>query len=155
MTGFAKTVPIIVQQLKSNLLPNIKPTLLHYLQIPNSCMAIDDQVCFHKQLFANPVKLPRCTKRSVEPVNGINKDVSGVILLSTTASTYPVDWVSFCLLLKAQHCYLFPNGRYNRLWLPTHPNHPSHLLPLTHRYNVPSMILQSLWKSCSKSSSVS
>ena len=47
-------------------------------------MAIDGQVCFHTCLFADPVKPPRCTTGSVEPVNGINKDVSGTTLLQTT-----------------------------------------------------------------------
>ena len=39
-----------------------------------------------------------------------------------------------------------------RLRLPTFPHHPPHL---THPYNVQSVVLQSLWESCSKSSSVS
>ena len=38
--------------------------------------------------FADLVKPPRCTVGSVDPVNGINKDVSGVRLLPTTVSTY-------------------------------------------------------------------
>ena len=54
-------------------------------------MAIDDQVCFHRRVFAVPVKPSKYTTGSVGPVNGINKDVSGVRLLSATASTYPVD----------------------------------------------------------------
>ena len=36
---FAKTIPI-TQELKSNLLPNIKATLLHYLEIPNTCYVV-------------------------------------------------------------------------------------------------------------------
>ena len=61
-------------------------------------MAIDGQVFFHRRLFADPVKPPRCTTGSVEllnginkDVNGINKDVSGARLLTMTVSTYPVD----------------------------------------------------------------
>ena len=54
-------------------------------------MAIDGQVCFHRQLFADPVKPPRCTTGSVGAVNDNNKDVSGARLLLTTVLTYPVD----------------------------------------------------------------
>ena len=39
-------------------------------------MTIDGQVCFHRCLFANPIKPPRCSTGSVQPVNGINKVVS-------------------------------------------------------------------------------
>ena len=49
----------------------------------------------------------------MEPVNGINKDMCGAKLLSTTVSAYPVDCVRFCDLLKTQHCCLSSNGRYN------------------------------------------
>ena len=36
----------------------------------------------------------------MELMNDINKDVSSAWLLPTTVSTYPVDWVYFCHLLK-------------------------------------------------------
>ena len=49
---------------------------------------MDGQVCFHRQLIANPVKPPGCTTGSVRPVSGINKDMSGAGLLQTTV--YPV-----------------------------------------------------------------
>ena len=70
---------LMAQELKFNTLLNIKPTLLYYLEILN--MVIDGQVCFHKQLFADPVKLQRCTIGSVGPVNDINTDVSGARLV--------------------------------------------------------------------------
>ena len=54
-------------------------------------MDVNGQVCFHRRPFAIPVRLLRCTTGSLGPVNGINKDVSGIRLLSTTASTYPMD----------------------------------------------------------------
>ena len=41
--------------------------------------------------FANPVKPQKCTTGSMEPVNGINKDVSNTRLLPMTISTYPMD----------------------------------------------------------------
>ena len=40
--------------------------------------------------------------------NGINKDVSSVKQLPTTVLAYTVDCVCFCLLLKTQHCSLYP-----------------------------------------------
>ena len=113
VTKFAKTVPQIAQELKSNLLLNIKPTLLYYPETPNT-LTIDGQACFHRRLFADPVKPLRCTTGSVEPVNGNNKDVGEA--MQTAASNclnYPVDWICFCYLLKIQHCCLCPNGSYN------------------------------------------
>ena len=71
-------------------------------------MAIDGQVCFHRQPFAIPVRPPRCTIGSWGPVNGINKDVSGTRLLPTTVLTYPVLYncniiititLCYCMLL--------------------------------------------------------
>ena len=102
----------MAQNLKSILLLDLKPLLLHYLVTPNTCI-IDGQVCFHRWPFAVPFKPPRCTTESLGPVNGINKDVSSARLLVTTVSTYPVDWVCFCHWLKTQHCFLWPNGRYS------------------------------------------
>ena len=64
---------------------------MRYLEIPNT-MAIDGQVCFHRQTFANPVKPLRCTTGSMEQVNDINKDVSGARLLPMTVSTY-ILWI--------------------------------------------------------------
>ena len=55
------------------------------------------KLCWHNRL--KPTE-------SMGRVNGINKDVSGAKLLPTTVSTCPVDWVSFCHLLKTQHCCL-------------------------------------------------
>ena len=103
-------------------------------------MAIYGQVCFHRWPFVIPVRSTRCTTDSLGPVNDINKDMSGTRLLPTTVSTYPVDWVCFCHLLKTQHCCLCPSGRYTRLRLPTCLHHP----PTS--YNMPSVILQLLWK---------
>ena len=142
---------LTAQELESNLLLIIKPAILHYPEIPSTYVVIDDQVCFHRWLIADPVESSRCTTGSMGLVNGINKDVSGARLLPMTASTCPVDWVFFYHLLKTQHCCLCPNGRYSSLLTtylpalptPSHPLPPTH--PSTHPYNMPSMILQSLW----------
>ena len=106
--------------------------LLHYLEIPSTYVAIAGQVCFPRWLIAVAVKPPRCTTGSVGPVNGINKDVSGARLLPKTVSTYPVDWVCFCHLLKTQHCCLCPNGRYNQPPAIHHLHHPPYPLPPAH-----------------------
>ena len=55
-------IPLFTYPITVFLLLNIKPTLFHYLQ-----------------------------GLHVEPMNGINKDVSGVRLLPTTVLTYPMD----------------------------------------------------------------
>ena len=54
-------------------------------------MTIDGQVCFQRQLFVDLVKPEKYSTESVEPVNGINKDMSDATLLPKTISTYPVD----------------------------------------------------------------
>ena len=119
-----------------------------HLALPRNTkhITIDGQVCFYWRLIADSVKPPGL-------VNGINKDMTGVKLLPTTVVTCAVDWVHFCHLLKTQHCCLWPYGRFN-------PPPATHHAPSTYPtpptlYNVPFMILQSLWKSFSKTSSVS
>ena len=107
-------------------------------------MAKDGQVCFHRRLFANPVKPQRCTTEPVRPLDGINKDVGGAKLLLMTTSVYPVDCACICPLLKTQHHCLCPNGRCN-------PSSASHPPPYT-RY---SWYYSRCEKSYSKSSSVS
>ena len=76
-------------------------------------MAKDGQVCFHRRLFADPVKPQRCTTEPVRPLDGINKDVGGAKLMLMTTSVYPVDCACICPLLKTQHHCLCPNGRCN------------------------------------------
>ena len=74
-------------------------------------MAQDGQVCFHRRLFADPVKPQRCTTEPVRPLDGINKDVGGSKLMLTTTSVYRVDCTCICPLLKTQHHCLCPNGK--------------------------------------------
>ena len=94
-------------------------------------MAKDGQVCFHRRLFADPVKPQRCTTEPVRPLNGINKDVGGAKLLLTTTSVYPVDCACICPLQKTQHHCLCPNGRCNPPSAsPPPPTHPFiHAIP--------------------------
>ena len=91
-------------------------------------MAKDGQVCFHRRLFADPVKPQRCTTEPVRPLDGINKDVGGAKLLLMTTSVYPVDCTCICLLLKTQHHCLCPNGRCNQPSASHPPPPPCHPL---------------------------
>ena len=43
-------------------------------------MAIDSQVCFHRRLFANPVKLRRCITEPVWPLGSTNQNWWGAKL---------------------------------------------------------------------------
>ena len=93
----------------SNLQHNIEVTLQHY---PGT--VIDSQVCFHRWLFADPVKQQRCTAEPVEQ-GGINKDVCMWYQQLQTAANnhfglYPVYCVCFCQLLKIQQYCLCPNA---------------------------------------------
>ena len=93
-----------------------------YLALPRCTkhMTKDGQVCFHRRLFADPVKPQRCTTESVRPLDGIDKDVGSAKLLLTTTSVYPVDCACIYPLLKTQnHCVLMEGVTH--LWLPTHP----------------------------------
>ena len=115
-------------------------------------MAKDGQVCFHRGPFANPVKQQRYTTEPVGPLDGISKDVCDAKLHPTAVLAYPVDCDCWCHLLDT-HCYCMnPSGTLN----PPSASHPPPRSPPppTPLY-VPSMILQSLLKGCSKSSSVS
>ena len=82
MTGFVKTDP-------NHTKTEIRFIAEHQtftLVLPRNTkhMAIDGQVCFHKQPFSIPVKPLRCPTGFLGPVNGINKDVNGARLLPTT-----------------------------------------------------------------------
>ena len=130
-------------------------TLLHYPKIASVWLAIDGHVFFHSWLFADPVKPWKCTTGTVEPVSGINKDMSGAKLLLTTISTYSVNCVRFCHLMKTQHCCLCTIARHN-LPLAAHPPPP----PTPSQPHPPPYIYcpwyySSCEKSYSKSSSVS
>ena len=76
-------------------------------------MAIDGQVCFHRRLFADPVKHWRCTIGPVVPLGGTNRDVCGAKLLPTSLSACQVSHVCSYHLLNTQHCCQCPSGRFN------------------------------------------
>ena len=118
----------MVQELKSNLQPNINDTLMHSLSRDINCVAIHSQVCFHRWLFYNPVKLYWCITGLVGPLGSTNQSWCGVKLLSMFVSTHPVGCAHICHLLRAQRHYRCPNGREGppstcppTLSPPTHP----------------------------------
>ena len=103
-------------------------------------MAIDRQVYFYKQLFANPVKLPWCITGPVEPLGSTNQNCLSVELLPMHmfVLTYPADCVHLYRLLETQSHCLCPNGRVNLPLAcpPTHttsrpPSHPPFSHPPT------------------------
>ena len=56
-------------------------------------VAIDSQVCFHRWLFANPVKPHWYITGPVKPLGSTNQNLWGVKLLTVSISTYPMDCV--------------------------------------------------------------
>ena len=74
--------------------------------------AVDCQVCFYRQSFADPVKPRRSTTGSMEPLRGTNKATWCVKLLPTSIYVYQVDCGSFCALLRTQCCCLSHRGWY-------------------------------------------
>ena len=120
VTGYAKTIPNCTRTkiqycwtLKLHSCTTVPRNTKHMARWPS---------LLSQMAFCWPVRPLRCTTGSVQPVNGINKDVSGTRLLPTTVSTYPVDWACSGHLL----C---PNGRYNQplaTHLHTHPTPPTH-----------------------------
>ena len=103
-------------------------TPAHSRHIMIKYMAIDawSGLCFHKQLFANPVTPCWCTTGHLEPLRGINKDACGAKLLPTTVSAYPVGCVCFVTYcMETQHCCLCTNGNYSPCTCPHHPLPPT------------------------------
>ena len=95
-------------------------------------MAIDNQVCFHRWLFADPVRPSWCITRPISPLGSANQHWLGAKLLPIAVLIYPVICVYPCHLLRAQCPCPWPNGREGPLsacpLAPTTPpptNHPS------------------------------
>ena len=74
-------------------------------------MAIDSQVCFHGQLFANPVRPYWCITSPVGPLGSTNQNWLCFRLLPMAVLIYPVVCVHSYHLLGTQHYYLWPNNR--------------------------------------------
>ena len=79
---------------------NVVTTFCHFPDTTTKYVAIDDQVCFHRRSFSDPVKPQRSTTGSIGPLMGTNKVAWGVKLLLMIISSYQVDCGSFSALLK-------------------------------------------------------
>ena len=95
----------------------------HALSRNINYVAIDSQVCFHRCLFANPVKLHCCITEPVRPLGSTNQNWWDAKLLLMAVSIYPVDYTHLCYLLRTQHHCLYPNVGRTHLWL-AHPPPP-------------------------------
>ena len=109
MTGFTKTNHIITRT-EIQIMPRYY-WFAHALSTNIICVAIDSQVCFHKWLFTDPVKPSWCITGPVDPLGSINQNWLGAKLLPMAVSIYPVVCVHPCRLLRAQHHYLWTDGR--------------------------------------------
>ena len=107
-------------------------------------VAIDSQVCFHRWLFADPVKLHWCITEPVGSLGSTNQNWLGVKLLPMAVLIYPVVCVHPCRLLRTQHHCLCPNGRENPpSACPPTPTTPAPSYPPT-SLNMTLVILQGL-----------
>ena len=66
----------------------IEATLSHYPDTLSSYMDVDGQVCYYRQLFANPVKPQGCTTGPLVPLRGTIKTVCSAKLLAMTIWAY-------------------------------------------------------------------
>ena len=124
VAGFTKTIS------NGKLKPNINDILIHCPEVSAMYMAIDSQVCFHRWLFADPVKLHQCITGPLESLGSTNQNWCGDKLLPTFVSTYPVDCVHLCEH-RATVCALIAGEP--AFGLPTHPHHPDiHQPPRTY-----------------------
>ena len=101
------------------------------------------QVCFHRRLFTNPVKLRLCITGSVGPLGSTNQNWWGAKLLPMAVLIYPVDCVYLWHLLRAQHHYLCPTGKEN---LPSAlPTHPRYITPVILQGAVKNYLTNQQW----------
>ena len=87
--------------------------MIHYvLSRGINCVAIVGQVCFHRGLFANPVKPCWWITGPVGPLGSTNQNWLCARLLPMAISAYPVVCVHYNRLLGTWHYCLWPNGRH-------------------------------------------
>ena len=97
------------QELKSKLCLSFNDSLMHPSTDIN-CLAIDSQVCFHRRLFADPVKPSWCITGPTGPLGSTNQNWLCAKLLPMAISIHPVVCVHSCRLLGTQHYCLYSNG---------------------------------------------
>ena len=127
MTGFVKAIP---NRTRSEIqFINCWVLNLHSCTTQkHQAHVYSSQVCFHRWLFANPIKPPKCTTGSVGPVKWHEKgyewcqipanDCRSILWIEPVSVT---DWrhsTAICVLMEGIIC----------LRLPTYPHHPQHPL---------------------------
>ena len=93
--------------LKSTFCLYVSVTLMHHPETPSSYLTIDGQVCFPKWPFTDAVVT---TRVNFLAPRGINRTACGAKLFLLAVVAYPVDYISSCHILKAQHCCMCLNG---------------------------------------------
>ena len=131
----------LAQELKSNLMNNIKDTFMHAPSRHLKCVAIDSQVCFHGQLFADPVKPSWCITGPLDPLERTNQNWLGAKLLPMAILIYSVVCVYPCHLLRAQHHCFWSNDKES----------PPSACPPTPTFTTPSPLYHPwYYRSCKK-----
>ena len=132
---------------------------MHSCTVQNSTLyvAIDSQVCFHRRLFANPMKLHWCITGPVKSLESINQNWWGTKLLPISVLIYPVDCVHLCHLLRIQYHCLSPDGRENppsacppTPTTPFHPPTPLYMTPVIIQgvvRNYQKLVVNTVWQS--------
>ena len=122
---------------------------MHCLKASSTYVAIDNQVCFHRWLFANPVKLPWCITGPVEPLGSTYQNwwVPNYCH-AMSILIYPVDCVHLCHLLRTQHYCPCPNGKENPC--STCPPTPTTPCPLPPTYVLPFALYPWYYQGCKK-----
>ena len=126
------------QELNSKLEPNINDTLMHCQEASTTCMAIDSQVCFHRRLFADPVK-PRWCMHALQIMLGhwgALIRIAGVVCQVAANGRLDLSCGLCAFLSPIENtasttvCHLMERGP--AFGVPNHPR-PSHHLPSSKR----------------------
>ena len=123
VTGSGKT-GLIVTITDIHFLP-VRESCTHALPRNTKYLIIDGQVCFYRRLFTDAVKPPGCISWPWRALIGLH----GVPGCSSRQSWPHLSILpSLCLMLRAQHCCLSPNGCFNPPSA-SHPPPPPHYPP--------------------------
>ena len=133
----------MAQELKSSLKPYVNYT--YVLSSSINYLVVDSQVCFHRELFADPVKSSWCNTGLVEPLRSTNQNLCGVKLLPMSILTYAVDCIHTSMSSTGNLGPMSVNQWQGKsaFSLPTYTHHPSPSYPPTLLYTAP-VILQGL-----------
>ena len=112
----------ILWEVKSKLCPNVNDSLMQcYMSMNINCVAIDIQVCFHRWLFANSVKLSWCITGPIDPLASTNQNWLVAKLLPWPSQ--PILWFVYIPVVCWEHSATVCGLMAGSFSLPTH-NHP-------------------------------